>query len=127
MPICASRRPITTKKYLRVAFIDGVATALNSGSAPGAGGSEGSVRAVLYPIIAAMPAISRMIEAIDHNALPVVNTFPTSGSCGQLLVYDKPVSPGRSVAAAQEDQKKNAVSAARCSTSGSALSVIAYC
>ena len=33
MPICSSIRPTTAKKYLRVAFIDGVATAPPSGSA----------------------------------------------------------------------------------------------
>jgi len=50
---------------------------------------------------------------MDHIALPVVSVLPTSGSCGQLLVYERPDSPGRSVAAAHDDQKKNAVSARR--------------
>ena len=53
--------------------------------------------------------------------------LPTSGSCGQLLVYERLVSPGRSVAADQEDQKKKAVSACRSLASGSAFSCIAYC
>ena len=35
-----------------------------------------------------------------------------------LLVYDRPCSPGRSVAAAQADQKKNAASAVRASAEG---------
>jgi hypothetical protein len=50
---------------------------------------------------------------IDHIAADVDSVLPTSGSCGQLLVYDRPVSPGRSVAAAQADQKKKAASAWR--------------
>jgi hypothetical protein len=33
MPICNSIRPITAKKYLRVAFIEGVADTFSSGSA----------------------------------------------------------------------------------------------
>jgi hypothetical protein len=36
--------------------------------------------------IAAMPASSRMMLAIDHIAAEVVIVLPTSGSCGQLLV-----------------------------------------
>jgi hypothetical protein len=49
--------------------------------------------------------------AIDHIAAEPVMVLPTSGSCGQLLVYEMPVSPGRSVDAAHDDQKKKAVSA----------------
>jgi len=63
---------------------------------------------------------------IDHMAAEVDILLPTSGSCGQLLVYESSVSPGRLVAAAHEVQKKNAVSAWRSALSGSAPSVIAY-
>src|SRR5947208_9468537 len=105
--------PTTTKKYLRVAFIDGVATALISGSDAGVAGGAVSACAPWNHTIPAMPAISSTIEAIDHIALPAVSVLPTSGSCGQLLVYERPDSPGRSVAAAHEVQKKNAASALR--------------
>ena len=50
---------------------------------------------------------------IDHIAAESVIVLPTSGSCGQLLVYERSVSPGRSVAAAHDVQKKKAVSASR--------------
>src|SRR5512141_2341187 len=126
IPICTRMSPITTKKYLRVAFIEGVAIALIRGSLAGALGSSSSACAVWYHTMPAMPAMSRMIDAIDHSALLEVISLPTSGSCGQLLVYDVPVSPGRSVAADHADQKKNALSALRSSARGSALSDMAY-
>src|SRR5262245_17014018 len=119
--------PITTKKYLRVAFIDGVATTSISGSCAGAFGSGISACAVWYQAMPAIPASSRMMLAIDHIAAVVVSSLPTSGSCGQLLVYDSPVSPGRSVVADQADQKKNPASALRSSARGSAFVVMAYC
>src|SRR5688572_3609173 len=111
MPICSSIKPMTTKKYLRVAFIEGVALAPSSGSALGtcAGSSCGS-RPCSHSI-AAMPANSSTMLTIDHTAADGDRVLPTSGSCGQLLVYERPVSPGRLVAAAHEDQKKNALSA----------------
>src|SRR5262245_29813513 len=104
MPIWARMSPITTKKYLRVAFMDGVATAFSSGSRAGVLGSGASACAVWYHAMPAIPARSRMMLAIDHMAADVVSRLPTSGSCGQLLVYDSPVSPGRSVVADQADQ-----------------------
>ena len=64
---------------------------------------------------------------IDQIAAESVIVLPTSGSCGQLLVYESPVSPGRSVVAAHEVQKKNAARACRSARTGSAPSVIAYC
>jgi hypothetical protein len=66
-----------------------------------------------------MAPIMTMMLAIDQMPAPAVGVLPTSGSCGQLLVYDKPVSPGRSVAADQADQKKNPVRAVRSAASGS--------
>ena len=74
-----------------------------------------------------MPASSRMTLTIDHMAADVDIVLPTRGSCGQLLVYERSVSPGRLVTAAQDDQKKNAASAWRSTFPGSAPSVIAYC
>lgn len=127
MPICSSSRPITAKKYLRVAFIEGVACAPSSGSAWGGAASSSCLPAPCSHSMAAMPASSRMTDTIDHIAAEVVMVLPTSGSCGQLLVYDRPGSPGRSVAAAQALQKKNAVSAARSSAAGTSPSRIAYC
>ena len=59
----------------------------------------------------AMPPIRRMIDAIDHSAEDGVIVLPTIGSCGQLLVYEWPVSPGRSVADDHDDQKKKPASA----------------
>jgi hypothetical protein len=58
-----------------------------------------------------MAAIIRMMLAIDQIPAPAVGVLPTSGSWGQLLVYERPVSPGRSVAADHADQKMNAGSA----------------
>src|SRR5512146_2889784 len=111
MPICSSISAMTAKKYLRVAFIDGVALAPSSGSAAGTLASPSSVSALCSHSIAAMPASSNTMLTIDHMAAEVDIVLPTSGSCGQLLVYESSVSPGRSVAAAQEVQKKKAVSA----------------
>src|SRR6185436_6857562 len=111
MAICSSIRPITTKKYLRVAFIEGVALAPSSGSALGTSAGSSCASPLCSQSIAAMPASSRMMLAIDHIAAEVVIVLPTSGSWGQLLVYERPVSPGRSVVAAQADQKKKAASA----------------
>ena len=63
----------------------------------------------------------------DQTALPVVSSLPTRGSWGQLLVQDSPASPGRSVEADQDAQKKNAVSADRSAASGRVSATIAYC
>src|SRR6478752_3922684 len=126
MPICARMRPITTKKYLRVAFMDGVATAFTSGSRSGTRGSGSSACDVWYQTMPAMPASRRMIEATVHIAAPPVSWLPTRGSCGQLLVYESPGLPGRSVEAAHDDQKKKAVSAVRSRALGRALGVMAY-
>src|SRR5437762_6373351 len=117
---------MTEKKYLRIAFIDGVATAPSKGSAFGGSASSSCARPPWNHSIAAIPASSRMMLTIDHiAALPVI-VLPTSGSCGQLLVYERSVSPGRSVAAAHEVQKKNAASASRSAFAGKMPSVIAY-
>src|SRR5579871_1593248 len=124
---CVRMSAITTKKYLRVALIDGVATALSKGSFAAACGSGGSLCAAWYQIIAAMAAINRMIDAMLHMAAEVVIALPTSGSYGQLLVYERPVSPGRSVQVDHADQKKKAVNALRCTASGSAPLAMAYC
>src|SRR2546423_5204186 len=102
---------MTTKKYLRVARIDGVATAPSSGSF-GSGWAACS-----WPVlpcthsIAAIAASSRMMLTIDQIAAESDIVLPTIGSCGQLLVYERFVSPGRSVTAAHEVQKKNAATA----------------
>src|SRR6476661_1119674 len=107
MPICSSSRPATAKKYLRVAFIDGVAATPSSGSAWGGTASGSCLPAPCSHSMAAMPASSRMMLAIDHMAAEVVMVLPTSGSGGQLLVYERPLSPGRSVTVDQALQKKN--------------------
>ncbi len=117
---------MTAKKYLRVAFIDGVATTLRNGSAGSGLASSSCLPLPCSHSIAAMPASSRMMLTIDHMAASLVMVLPTSGSCGQLLVYDTSVSPGRSVAAAHDVQKKNAASASRSAWSGSAPVAIAY-
>jgi len=117
---------MTAKKYLRVAFIDGVALAPSSGSVFGTAAWSSCASPLCSQSIAAMPASSSTMLTIDHIAAEVLIVLPTSGSCGQLLVYERPVSPGRSVVAAQADQKKKAASALRCSPSGSAPDVIAY-
>src|SRR4051812_49251010 len=104
MPICSSIRPMTAKKYLRVAFIDGVATTFTNGSLA-SGFVAGS-----WPVlpcthsIAAMPPSNRTMLTIDQTAAESVIVLPTSGSCGQLLVYETPASFGRSVVAAHDDQ-----------------------
>ncbi len=77
---------MTTKKYLRVAFIDGVIFAPSSGSACGTCASGSSWPRPCSQSIAAMPASSRMMLTIDHIAAEGVMVLPTSGSCGQLLV-----------------------------------------
>jgi hypothetical protein len=97
----------------------------SSGSVRGTFGSCLVGRA-LQPSIAAMPASSRMMLTIDHIAAECRIVLPTSGSCGQLLVYESPALAGRSVVAAHADQKKNAVSAWRLGLLGRAPSVIAY-
>ncbi len=124
-PICTSSSPITTKKYLRVARIEGVAAAFTSGSRSGTFGSGASACAVWYHTMPAMPAISRMMLAIVQSEAVPVSSLPTIGSCGQLLVYDRPLSPGRSVVADHADQKKNAASSLRCTGSDSRLSPMA--
>ena len=50
---------------------------------------------------------------IDQIAALPGSVLPTMGSCGQLLVYESPVSPGRSVEADHADQKKKPASASR--------------
>src|SRR4051812_35746064 len=110
MPTCARMRPTTTKKYLRVARIDGVATALTSGSLRGTAGSGSSACHEWNHTMPAMPASSRMMLAIVHIEAVPVSVLPTSGSCGQLLVYERCSSPGRLVVADHADQKKNAAS-----------------
>ena len=126
MPICTSIRPITAKKYLRVAFIEGVATTLRNGSA---GSGAASSSCLLLPCshsMAAIPPSSSTMLTIDHMAAPPVMVLPTSGSCGQLLVYEMSVSPGRSAAAAHDVQKKNAARASRSAASGSTPVAMAY-
>jgi len=118
---------MTTKKYFAVARMEAVGANCASGSRCGGAGVGASGCAMCHQIIAAMPAISRIMLTTVHIALPLVRVLPTSGSCGQLLVYESPCSPGRSVAADQADQKKNAAMARRSLGLGSALSGIAYC
>src|SRR5215510_5629134 len=121
MAICSNINPMTTKKYLAVAFIEGLGTALRSGSRFGTTGSGASGRALWYHTMPAMPASSRMTLAMVHIEAAPDSVLPTAGSCGQLLVYESPVSPGRSVAADHADQKKNAASALRSSARGRAF------
>jgi hypothetical protein len=126
MAICSSMSPTTTKKYLRVAFMDGVATTFSRGSRAGTCGSASSAWAVWYQTMPAIPASSRITLAMVHMAAEPGSVLPTRGSCGQLLVYERPCSPGRSVAAAQEVQKKKPASALRSTALGSKSRPMAY-
>src|SRR5206468_13000845 len=92
----------------------------------GVTGSGTSGCAPWYQTIVAMPAMSRMMLATVHIAALPGSVLPTMGSCGQLLVYETPLWLGRSVEAAQDDQKKNPASALRSAGLGSAFAVIAY-
>ena len=87
MPICSRIRPITAKKYLRVAFIDGVASAEQRIGLAAARRSASSLPAPCSHSMAAMPA-EQQHHADDrpHGRPPSVSVLPTSGSCGQLLV-----------------------------------------
>jgi hypothetical protein len=77
---------MTTKKYLRTAFMEGVAASAMSGSCGGAAGSAGSWLAAWYQSMPAMPAMrSTMLTKVQIEA-EAGSTLPTMGSCGQLLV-----------------------------------------
>ena len=65
-----------------------------------------------------------MLTPVHTTASPV-GRLPTSGSCGQLLVYVT-VSPGRLVDAAHEVQKKKAVICRARAASVSVPAGIAY-
>ena len=84
--ICSSISPITAKKYLRVAFLEGVAMAPSSGSALGGCASASCFWLPCSHSMAAMAARSRTMLTIDQTAAELVMVLPTSGSCGQLLV-----------------------------------------
>ena len=86
MPICSSSRPATAKKYLRTAFIEGVAATPSIGSALGGTACSSCLPAPCSHSMAAMAASSRITLTIDHIAAELVMVLPTSGSCGQLLV-----------------------------------------
>ncbi len=78
---------MTTKKYLRTAFMDGVATRARSGSFfGGADGSAGSWFTEWYQSIPAMPAMRSTMLTMDQIEAEAGRTLPTMGSCGQLLV-----------------------------------------
>ena len=68
-----------------------------------------------------MPAIMKITLNTVHRNVLEVGTLPTSGSEGQLLVYEV-VLPGRSVTLAQAVQKKNADICRRCS----AVSIVPF-
>jgi hypothetical protein len=119
-------RAATTQKYLTTARCDGVATDARSGSFAGASGSGSCSRwDAWYEAINPMPASSMMMLTPVQTTVSAVGRLPTSGSCGQLLVYVT-VSPGRFVDAAHDVQKKNADSLRRLSGSVSAPAGIAY-
>ena len=77
---------MTAKKYLRVAFIEAVATTPSSGSAVGGWASGSCLLPPCSQSIAAMAASSSTMLTIDQMAAESVILLPTSGSCGQLLV-----------------------------------------
>jgi hypothetical protein len=117
---------MTTKKYLRVAFIDGVGLDAEAADRCAHLGAVPRRIAALQPSIAAMPASSRMMLTIDHIAAEVLIVLPTSGSCGQLLVYESPaLAGGRS--RRPGDQKKKRGERLALGLLGRAPSVIAYC
>jgi hypothetical protein len=62
--------------------------------------------------MAPAPASSNVTDSTVHSTLAAVGTLPTSGSCGQLFVYEKR-SPGRSVTQAQAVHEKNSLKRAR--------------
>ncbi|MCE3261261.1 MAG: hypothetical protein K0R43_340 [Pseudoduganella sp.] len=86
MPTWARIRPTTTRKYFLVAFMEGVAFMLNSGSFFGGTGSSSSLCMEWKNSMPAMAPIIRMTEAIDQMPAPALGVLSTSGSCGQLLV-----------------------------------------
>src|SRR5688572_14397866 len=102
--ICTRTRAETTQKYLIVARCDGVATAPSRGSRSGTASGAGScLRAAYHHAMPPTAARSRITLTPVHTSASGVTVLPTSGSCGQLLVYVT-VSSGRSVVAAQADQ-----------------------
>src|SRR6185369_3904859 len=108
MMIWSSARAATVQKYFTVARCEGVLLELSKGSVAGAGvGGSGSCFACRKAIKPMPPSNRMMLTPVQTTASPV-GRLPTSGSCGQLLVYVT-VSPGRLVDAAQDDQKKKAV------------------
>ena len=91
-----------------VARCDGVASQRPSGSVSGGAGSPSSLFfAAYHQAIAEMPASSMMMLTPVHTTVSPVGRLPTSGSCGQLLVYVMS-SSGRFVEAAHDVQKKKA-------------------
>src|SRR5690606_41117517 len=74
---CALPISITTQKYFLVARMDAVGFMLNRGSETGGLGSASSRCLPWKKTIAAIPAISRMILAMDQSPLPAVGALPT--------------------------------------------------
>src|SRR6516164_5477980 len=99
--ICTPHRITTTRKYLMVARCEGVGFAPRNGSRAGKGPCTTSFsRAEFHHTSPPMPAISEITLIMLHRIAPDVGLFATSGSCGQLFVYDTS-DPGRSVVVAQ--------------------------
>jgi hypothetical protein len=85
-PTCSRNRPITVRKYLPVAFIEGVGFRVNSGSAVGTVGGASCLARACQKTRAATPKISSSTLATDHTMLAGLGTLSISGSCGQFEV-----------------------------------------
>src|SRR5512136_3314426 len=110
-PTCTRNSPATTATYLPTARIEGVRVRpLIGSSAGGVTGSSVSPRDAIHHTTAPTPASSTVMLITVQRIFAPVGRFPTSGSCGQLLVYVTVLS-GRSVVAAQLVQKKKCVRA----------------
>src|SRR6185437_3737271 len=124
--ICTPHRITTTRKYLIVARCDGVGVAPRNGSFAGYAPPMSSFsRDAFHHTSAPTPAISPTMLMMLHSTAPEVGLFPTSGSWGQLLVYETS-NPGRFVLVAHALHQKNSASFCCFVASTSAPCGIAY-
>ncbi len=77
---------MTVRKYLPVAFIDGVGFLAPSGSLVGTTRSSSLRVLACQKTGAATPKISSITLATDQTTLAEVGTLSISGSCGQFEV-----------------------------------------
>jgi hypothetical protein len=126
--ICTRKSAAVSQKNFITARCEGVATAASSGSVAGAWACTSSSprrRTACHVAIAPSPASSiRMLTPV-HTTVSPDGRLPTSGSCGQLFVYET-VSSGRWATAAHALQKKNAESWRAFAGSSSVPCGIAY-